>query len=91
MKFTKETAYRMFRTFVQAAAGFLATTGISVFVTNDYNVSKNIIFGLIGSAIAAGLAAVMNLENNNDNSNGDKETPVDDVKIEESEVDIDVT
>lgn len=89
MKFTKETAYRMFRTFIQAAAGFLATTGISVFVTNDYNVSKNIIFGLIGSAIAAGLAAVMNLENND--SNGDKDTPVDDLKIEESEVDIDVT
>lgn len=90
MKFTKETARRMLRTFIQAAAGFLATTGISVFATNDYNVSKNIIIGLIGSAVAAGMAAVMNLEENNDDSSGDNSEPFDDLKIEESEVDIDV-
>lgn len=78
----------MLRTFIQAAAGFLATTGISVLVSNDYNVSKNIIVGLIGSAVAAGMAAVMNLEDNN--SSGDSSSPFDDMKIEESEVDIDV-
>ena len=66
MKFTKETLRRTLRTFLQAVAGFLATTGLSIFVTNDYNVSKNIIIGVIGSAVAAGMAAVMNLEENID-------------------------
>ena len=66
MKFTKETARRMLRTFVQAAAGFLATTGISVLTTNDYNVSKSILIGLAGSALAAGIAAVMNLQDKNE-------------------------
>lgn len=81
MKFTKETARRMLRTFLQAAAGFLATTGITVLATNDYNVTKSILIGLVGSAIAAGIAAVMNLEGN---AKQDEEPNFN----EESEVDI---
>ena len=81
MKFTKETARRMLRTFIQAAAGFLATTGITVLATNDYNVTKSILIGLIGSALAAGIAAVMNLED------GEKK-PSEINMNEESEVDI---
>lgn len=71
MKITKETIRRTVRTFLQAAAGFLATTGISVLVTNDYSITKDIILGIAGSALAAGVAAVMNLESNNDESEGD--------------------
>ena len=67
MKFTKETWRRAGRTFLQAACGFLATTGVATLVSNDYNVSKNIILGLIGSAISAGIAAVMNLESGDQN------------------------
>ena len=62
MKFTKETLRRMLRTFLQAAFGFLASTGIAVLTTNEYNVSRSVIIGLLGSALAAGMAAVMNLE-----------------------------
>lgn len=62
MKFTKETLRRTLRTFLQAACGFLATQGMAVLATNDYNVAKNILIGLIGSAVSAGIAAVMNLE-----------------------------
>ncbi len=62
MKFTRETLKRMLRTFLQAVIGFIATTGISVLVTNDYKLTENIVYGVIGSAIAAGIAAVMNLE-----------------------------
>lgn len=62
MKFTKETLRRTVRTFLQAACGFLATTGIATLINNDYAVTKNIVLGLIGSAVSAGIAAVMNLE-----------------------------
>lgn len=37
---------------------------VSVLITNDYNLTDNLLYGLAGSAIAAGIAAVMNLENN---------------------------
>ena len=62
MKFTRETLRRTLRTFLQAACGFFATQGVAILISNDYNVSKNIILGLIGSAVSAGIAAVMNLE-----------------------------
>lgn len=65
MKFTKETWRRSLRTFLQASCGFLATTGVATLISHDYDIPKNIAFGLIGSAVSAGLAAVMNLETGN--------------------------
>lgn len=62
MKFTKETCRRSLRTFLQASCGFLATTGLATFIHHDYDVTKEIVFGLVGSAVSAGIAAVMNLE-----------------------------
>lgn len=62
MKFTKETGRRSMRTFLQASCGFLATTGIATLISHDYDITKEIAFGLIGSAVSAGIAAVMNLE-----------------------------
>lgn len=74
MKFTKETLRRALRTFFQAVVGFLSSTCIAVLATNDYNVSKNIMIGLLGSAISTGLAAVMNLESSNSTGFGDIES-----------------
>ncbi len=73
MKFTKETLRRALRTFIQAAVGFLSSTGIAVLATNDFNVSKTIMIGLLGSAISTGLAAVMNLESPKSTGFGDIE------------------
>lgn len=67
MKFTRETLRRTLRTFLQAACGFLATQGIAILMNNDYNVTRNIAIGLIGSAVSAGIAAVMNLEGGESN------------------------
>lgn len=61
-RFTKTTLKRALRTFLQAVIGFVATTGVSVMISNDYRLTENLVFGLIGSALAAGIAAIMNLE-----------------------------
>ena len=61
MKFTKETLKRALRTFAQAAAGYIAANLILIDFT-DLNLAKSALTGLAVSAIAAGLAAIMNLE-----------------------------
>ena len=61
MKFTKETARRLLRTFMQAAFGYLSAFGISILANAEDNKRDAIIF-VIGSMLAAGMAAVMNLE-----------------------------
>lgn len=66
MKFTKETLYRALRTFLQAAGGYLVTNLVLINFTAEYDVVKSAVVGLGVSAFAAGLAAVMNLEETND-------------------------
>ena len=65
MKFTKETARRVLRTFIQAAVGFIASNvvlQVSGVEWTDAGTIKTAVIGLIASALAAGAAAVMNLE-----------------------------
>lgn len=62
MKFTKETAKRMLRTFIQAALAYIAVNIALVDFSSGKEVAKSGLIGLGVSALAAGLAAVMNLE-----------------------------
>lgn len=59
----KETIKRALRTFVQAAVGYIATNFVMYAGSDfsDMSVVKTVLVGLGVSAIAAGLAAVMNL------------------------------
>ncbi|MGI6269140.1 MAG: hypothetical protein ACOYKJ_01170 [Candidatus Howiella sp.] len=59
----KETLKRAARTFLQAAVGYFAAN-IALYVGSDFsdlNVLKTVLMGVGVSAVAAGLAAVMNL------------------------------
>lgn len=59
----KETLRRAARTFLQAAVGYLATNFVYVISseTADIDYFKQALLGVCVSAVAAGLAAVMNL------------------------------
>lgn len=61
-KFTKDTLKKALRTFFQTAAGYIV---VNIAVV-DFSAGKDVIYsallGLGCSAVAAGLAAVMNLE-----------------------------
>ena len=59
----KETLRRAARTFLQAAVGYVATNLVYVMSVESADVDylKQALLGLCVSAIAAGLAAVMNL------------------------------
>ena len=54
----KEWLRRAVRTFIQTAAGYISVN----IVTTDLTV-KSAVLGLAVSAISAGIAAIMNLEN----------------------------
>lgn len=59
----KETIFRAGRTFIQAAVGYFAAN-FALYVGQDFtdfSVLKTVLLGVGVSAIAAGLAAVMNL------------------------------
>lgn len=62
VKFTKETATKALRTFLQAALAYIAVNMAVVDFSNDEAVVKSALIGLATSAIASGIAAVMNLE-----------------------------
>ena len=62
MKFTKETLRRAARTFLQTAAAYLAANLCVIDFTASEDVIQSTLFGLVVSAAAAGLAAIMNLE-----------------------------
>ncbi|MCC8111666.1 MAG: hypothetical protein LIO74_08780 [Ruminococcus sp.] len=60
----KSWIYRGVRTFVQAVVGFLAVNLVAYLTGVDYSdhtALKAVIISLGGSALAAGLAAMMNL------------------------------
>ena len=63
MRFTKETARRALRTFLQAFVSYIAVNIVAInFYEEDIEVLKSGLIGLAISALAAGIAAVMNLE-----------------------------
>lgn len=69
----KECIYRAVRTFLQAAAGYLAANLVLVVSntdTADFDALRVALIGLVSSAVAAGLAALMNMKKC-DNSGGD--------------------
>lgn len=62
MKFTKETWRRALRTFIQAAVAYVAANLFVVDFSAESDVLKSALVGLGASALAAGIAAVMNLQ-----------------------------
>ena len=62
MKFTKETWRRSLRTFIQAAVAYIAANIFVVDFAAEGEVLTSALVGLAVSAIAAGIAAVMNTE-----------------------------
>ena len=57
MKFNKECLRRAWRTFIQAAVAYITVNIVLI----DFSGEKSAVTGLIVAAVAAGLAAVMNL------------------------------
>lgn len=68
MRFTKETLKRALRTFLQTAIAYIAVN-IAVVDFSEKEAAKSAVIGLIVSSVAAGLAAVMNLEKKEDMNN----------------------
>lgn len=62
MNITKETMRRAGRTFLQTAAGYIMVNLTVVDFTNGKETAKTALIGLGVSALAAGMAAVMNLK-----------------------------
>lgn len=69
MKITKETIKRAVRTFAQAFIAYITVHIALIDFSAGKEVVKSALIGLGVSALAAGLAGVMNLENSNSNSN----------------------
>lgn len=66
MKFTKESVRRALRTFAQAAIAYVLVNITLIDFTSGKEVIKSAIIGLTVSALAAGFAAVMNMEGKQD-------------------------
>lgn len=64
----KEWAYRALRTFLQTAIGYIA--GNIAVAIMDVNNEKAVI-AVIATGVAAGLAAVMNINNDKEEENND--------------------
>ncbi len=62
MKFTKNTFVRALRTFLQAAVSYMLVNLAAADFTDDTDMAKTVLIGITVSAVAAGFAAVMNLE-----------------------------
>lgn len=62
MKITKETVKRAVRTFIQAFIAYIAVHIAVIDFSAGKEVIKSALIGLGVSALAAGLAGVMNLE-----------------------------
>ena len=62
MKFTKETWRRALRTLLQVSISYIAANLFTVDFTAEGEVIKSALVGLLVSALAAGIAAVMNME-----------------------------
>ena len=62
MSFTNETLKRALRTFFQSAVAYLLVNISVCDFTNGREAVKSALLGLVISSLAAGIAAVMNLE-----------------------------
>ena len=62
MRFTKETAKRALRTFIQAAIAYIAVNLTMIDFNEAKEMIKSAVIELIVSAVAAGIAAVMKLQ-----------------------------
>ena len=62
MKFTRETTRRALRTCLQVAAGTIAANLALVDWNSSPDVLRHALVGLLATALATGIAAVMNLE-----------------------------
>lgn len=65
----KPVIKRALRTFFQTAVGYIAMN-LTIVDWNDVSALKNVLFGLGVSAIAAGIAAIMNLDEVNKHDEG---------------------
>ena len=68
IRINKETVRRAARTFLQAALAYIAVNLVTVDFSNGKAAVRTAALGLAVSAVAAGLAAAMNLEGKGDNS-----------------------
>lgn len=64
MKITKETLRRAGRTFLQTAISYVAANLCLVDFTQSKDIIVSALLGLVISALSAGLAAIMNLQKN---------------------------
>ena len=62
MRFTGQTLYRAARTFLQAALSYMVVNIAAADFIGDTDTVKSTLVGLCVASVAAGLAAVMNLE-----------------------------
>ena len=62
MKFTKETAKRAARTFIQALISYIAVNLVLVDFSGEKEAIKSALIGILIAATSAGLSAVMNLQ-----------------------------
>ena len=65
MRFTQNTIKRATRTFVQAAVAYIAVYLANYGTDELFSSHKTVLMGVLVSAVAAGLSAVINLEQNN--------------------------
>jgi hypothetical protein len=87
-KFTKETARRALRTFLQAFLSYIAVNIVAINFTDDKDIVKSGLIGLCVSAVAAGVAAIMNLERPQDyNENETSDEELEDLDDEEDDSD----
>ena len=70
MKFTKNTIYRAFRTFIQSSLAYIIVNATLIDFSSSNDALKSALIGLLLSSIAAGLTAIMNLEGGNTYDNG---------------------
>lgn len=69
-KFTKETLRRAARTFIQAAVSYIAVNLVIVNFGESKEVIKSAVIGLAVSVLSAGVAVVMNLQKEENESEG---------------------
>lgn len=62
MKITKNTVKRALRTFLQSAIAYITVNALCIDYGTEADGIENAIIGLAISALAAGIAGVMNLE-----------------------------
>lgn len=63
----REWLYRALRTFFQA---FVSTLSAQLMMRTDFDFDKKVVFSVVVSSLAAGLAAVMNAGRKGENENG---------------------